>query len=47
MNDNEEIIEEVGPVNYDEEEEERWDGDIDEMVYEGDPLLNSDYEGLC
>ncbi len=47
INNNEEIVEEVGPVQYDDEddEEERWDGDIDDMVYDGDPLLNSDYEG--
>ena len=41
-----EVIEESGPVQYEEEEEEeRWGGDVDDMVYDGDPLLNSDYEG--
>lgn len=44
------IIEESGPVQYDEQEDEdeedKWGGgEIEEMVYEGDPLLNSDYEG--
>ena len=45
-----EVIEEAGPVEYVNEEEEDYDdggmGDeeMDELVYEGDPLLHSDYE---
>lgn len=42
-----EVIEESGPVQYceeDAEEEGLDDEDMDELAYEGDPLLNSDYE---
>ena len=39
------MVEESGPVQYLEEEEE---GDMEDMGYEGDPLLESDYEeGGC
>lgn len=42
------VIEESGPVVYAEEEDEEGEGvgddDIEDLVYEGDPLLNSDYE---
>ena len=49
-----EVIEESGPVEYVDEEEEDYDDDhddgglgdeeMDELAYEGDPLLHSDYE---
>ena len=42
------VIEESGPVIYAEEDDEEGEGvgddDIEDLVYEGDPLLNSDYE---
>ncbi len=44
-----EVIEETGPIQYDDEGagpgEDEWGEDLEDMVYEGDPLLNSDYEG--
>ena len=48
-----EVVEESGPVEYSEEEEEEeeekeegglGDADVDELAYEGDPLLYSDGE---
>lgn len=49
-----EVVEESGPVAYSEGEEEEEEGEneeeglddveMDELVYEGDPLLDSDYE---
>ena len=42
-----EVIEESGPVEYceeDAEEEGLDDDEMDELAYEEDPLLNSDYE---
>lgn len=43
-----ETVEESGPVVYSEGEEEDEEGlgdaDMDELAYEGDPLLYSDYE---
>ena len=44
-----EVVEESGPVDYVDEEEDYDDGGIgdeemDELAYEGDPLLHSDYE---
>ncbi len=42
-----EVVEESGPVTYNEGEEEEGgldDEEMDELAYEGDPLLNSDYE---
>lgn len=39
------VVEETGPVEYVEEDEEGiGDDDMENLVYEGDPLLNSDYE---
>ena len=39
------VIEESGPVQYCEDVEEGLDDeDMDELAYDGDPLLNSDYE---
>ena len=45
-----EVVEESGPVQYCEEEEEMeeeegyGDEEMDELAYEGDPLLQSDHE---
>ena len=46
-----EVVEESGPVEYSEGEEEEeeeegglGDADVDELAYEGDPLLYSDGE---
>lgn len=44
-----EVVEESGPVEYsddddDEEEEGLDDEEMDELAYEGDPLLDSDFE---
>lgn len=39
------VVEETGPVEYFEEDEEGIeDDDMENLAYEGDPLLNSDYE---
>lgn len=39
------VVEETGPVEYVEEDEEGiGDDDMENLAYEGDPLLNSDYE---
>ena len=38
------VVEESGPVEYLEEEEGLEDEDMEDLRYEGDPLLNSDNE---
>ena len=43
------VVEESGPVQYEEGEEGLDDEEMEELVYEEDPLLHSDYEdeGVC
>ena len=42
---NPDVVEESGPVEYSDEEEDGLDDEeMQELAYEGDPLLHSDYE---
>ena len=38
------VVEESGPVQYDEGDEGLDDEEMEELAYEDDPLLHSDYE---
>lgn len=38
------VVEETGPVQYVDDDEGMDDHEIEQLAYEGDPLLHSDYE---
>ena len=41
---NPDVVEESGPVEYSDNEDGLDDEEMQELAYEGDPLLHSDYE---
>ena len=44
MGEGREVVEETGPIQYSDDEDDEG-AEVDDLIYDDDPLLHSDYEG--